>query len=199
MIHVAFISCRELCRQPFSRTPFINTPHKKLFIHTYYYWNNKHGNVKENISCASFRIHLLSLLRGIGSKVFVKYLWWYQKYFRMDYPSPFSDLPLPQLCLVRPFIVKFLPLPPLLTILNFPYLPICNFGGQGVQTMCYSWDFCRSSFSSVYLGYWVINHRPLKNTTPSFLPSPFLGNLLIYIGFSWFFQKIGFFSEPQIY
>ena len=147
-------------------------------MHTYYYWNNKHGNLNENVSCASFKIHLLSLLRGIGSNngSFVKYLWWYQKYFRMDYPSPFLDLPLPPLCLT-----------------------LCNLGGQAVQTMCYSWDFCRSNFSSVYLGYWGINHCPLKNTTPSFLPSPFLGNPLIYNGFSWFFLKIGFFSEPQIY
>ena len=30
---------------------------KKLFINTYYYWNNKHGNVKENVFCASSRIH----------------------------------------------------------------------------------------------------------------------------------------------
>ena len=53
-----------------------STP-KILFIHTYYYWNNKHGNVKENVSCASS-----------VSYQFVKYLLWHQNYSGMDYPPP---------------------------------------------------------------------------------------------------------------
>ena len=40
-----------------------------LFIHTYYYWNNKHGNAKENASCASSRIHQLSIFKIWGQKL----------------------------------------------------------------------------------------------------------------------------------
>ena len=40
-------------------TQNINIPQKKFYyIHTYYYWNNKHGNVKEDVSCASFGIYI---------------------------------------------------------------------------------------------------------------------------------------------
>ena len=32
-------------------------------------WNNKHGNVKENLSCASSVIHLLSIFEILGQKM----------------------------------------------------------------------------------------------------------------------------------
>ena len=40
-----------------------------LFIHTYDYWNNKHGDVKENVSCASSGIHLLSIFETLSQKL----------------------------------------------------------------------------------------------------------------------------------
>ena len=45
------------------------TTYKTLFIQTYYYWNNKHGNVKENASCASSGIHLPSISEALGQKL----------------------------------------------------------------------------------------------------------------------------------
>ena len=38
------------------------------FIYTYY-WNSKHRNVKENVSCASSEIHLLSIFETLGQKL----------------------------------------------------------------------------------------------------------------------------------
>ena len=109
---IAFISCWQLYRQPFSRTHFLtehiykrltfsmfiiqseekqrnsmdlltnveiifliwNSKYKYttwnfLFIHTYDYWNNKHGDVKENVSCASSGIHLLSIFETLSQKL----------------------------------------------------------------------------------------------------------------------------------
>ena len=43
--------------------------YKILFIHIYYYWNNKHGNVKENESCASSGIHLPSIVETLGDQL----------------------------------------------------------------------------------------------------------------------------------
>ena len=42
---------------------------KKLFTHTYYYWNYKHRNAKENVSSTSSGIHLLGILGALGQKV----------------------------------------------------------------------------------------------------------------------------------
>ena len=40
-----------------------------FFMCTYYCWNYEHENIKENISCASFVILLLSIFGALGQKV----------------------------------------------------------------------------------------------------------------------------------
>ena len=56
------------------------------YLHTYDYWNNKPGNVKENVSCASSGIHLLNICETSSQKLgsSVKYLLWHQNKFGMD-------------------------------------------------------------------------------------------------------------------
>ena len=56
--------------EPIWNSKYKYTHHiKKLITHTYYYWNYTHRNVKENVSCTSSGIYLLSILGASGQKV----------------------------------------------------------------------------------------------------------------------------------
>ena len=53
-------------------TQNINTLHKNFLFtntNTYYYGNNKHGTVKENLFCASSGIYLLNVFETFGQKL----------------------------------------------------------------------------------------------------------------------------------
>ena len=105
----------------------IKIHHIKNFIHTYYYWSNKHGNVKENISCTSSGILLLSIFETLGQKLEVLLSIFCGTKITLEWitPSPFLDLPPLPLCLTCPLTCKFFQPPsPLLSILKSPYSPI---------------------------------------------------------------------------
>ena len=65
-----------------------------LFIHTFSCWNNKHGNVKGNVSCASSRIHLLSIFEKLGQKLEVLLSFFCGTKITLEWITPlFLDLP----------------------------------------------------------------------------------------------------------
>ena len=95
-----------------------------LFIHTYYYWNNKHGNAKENASCASSRIHQLSIFKIWGQKL---------------------EVLLSIFCGTK--INKFFHPLPIIQYFEIFIPAICNFGRGGVKLciLCCAidiWSFC---------------------------------------------------------
>ena len=100
---------------------------KKFITQTYYNWNYKHGNVKENVSCVISGIYVLIIFWDWVKRwkfcYFVKYHLCHQNYVGMDYP-PSIFRSTPQLRFTHPLILKFfnpLPPPPLFNILESPY------------------------------------------------------------------------------
>ena len=96
-----------------------------LFIHTFSCWNNKHGNVKGNVSCASSRIHLLSIFEKLGQKLEVLLSFFCGTKITLEWITPlFLEY------------VNFLN-PPLFSIVKPPYPP-SSFVTRWVQTMVQS-------------------------------------------------------------
>ena len=101
-----------------------------LFIHTYYYWNNKHGNVKENVSCASPGIHLLSIFQTLGQKLKILLNIFCGTKITFEWISP----------LPPPIIMPYLPINTWIFSTHHYFeifiLPICNWEwGEGDMTI----------------------------------------------------------------
>ena len=64
-----------------------------LFIHTYYYWKSKHGNVKENASCAISGIQLLSIFEILGQKLEALLSIFCGAKINLEWTTSFLDLP----------------------------------------------------------------------------------------------------------
>ena len=105
------------------------------FIHTFSCWNNKHGNVKGNVSCASSRIHLLSIFEKLGQKLEVLLSFFCGTKITLEWITPLF-LDLPPIISYPPINVNFLN-PPLFSIVKPPYPP-SSFVTRWVQTMVQS-------------------------------------------------------------
>ena len=118
---------------------------KKFITQTYYNWNYKHGNVKENVYCVISGIYVLIIFWDWVKRwkfcYFVKYHLCHQNYVGMDSPpSPPPSIfrSTPQLRFTHPLILKFFtppPPPPIIQYFGISIPLICNWGGKGVQTM----------------------------------------------------------------
>ena len=107
-----------------------------LFIHTFSCWNNKHGNVKGNVSCASSRIHLLSIFEKLGQKLEVLLSFFCGTKITLEWITPlFLDLPP---IISYPPINMWIFSTPLYSVLwNLP-TPPSSFVTRWVQTMVQS-------------------------------------------------------------